>query len=78
MGEILAALREGFVGAFKDARTVLGWFASWALFAAGDMVSRIFLRHEATPFMYPVYNSLMWWSTVAQDWGGAGPWDEKQ
>jgi hypothetical protein len=58
-------------------RKILAWPLAWALFWAGDIASRAFLRHDATAFMYPVYNRLMAASCDVQDWADlSGPWSK--
>lgn len=54
---------------------VFAWLLAHGLFWTGHVVSRAFLRHDATAFMYPVYNNLMFWSINVQDrYGLPGPW----
>lgn len=59
-------------------RKFVAWPVAWALFWTGDAVSRVFLRFDATAFMYPVYNRLMCASIDVQDWARlSGPWSKK-
>jgi len=59
----------------ETVRRIVAWPTAWALFWAGHCVSAVFLRHDATAFMYPIYNRLMGWSVVVQDWAGlSSPW----
>lgn len=78
MGDYMQAFRDGFFGAFRDARTVVAWPLAWGLFWLGHATSRVFLRFDATAFMYPVYSRLMCASLDLQEWaGGEGslwPW----
>lgn len=59
-------------------RKVLALPLAYALFWVGHLVSRVFLRYDATAFMYPIYNRLMVASCDVQDWADLpGPWSKK-
>jgi hypothetical protein len=50
------------------------YIASWLLFIAGDLVSRLLHRMDWTaPVLYPLYNLLIFKSSDIQG-NGPGPW----
>lgn len=54
----------------------IGFFVSWCLYIAGDVVSRC-IHDGITGWMYPAYNKLMVASVAIQDWSDAkGPWED--
>lgn len=58
-------------------KRAIGWCAAWALYWAGDVVSRLIgvKERRSDQFVYPVYNALMGWSINVQDWAGNdSPW----
>ena len=55
-------------------RKAIGWLVSWSLYWIGDMVSRL-MNFDSMWWLYPVYNKLMLWSLLVQDWAGnLTPW----
>lgn len=76
VSEFWKAFREGFVQTLSLFVQIPLWALAWTAFYAGDAVSRIFLRYDATAFMYPAYNRLMCWSADLQDLADLpGPWE---
>lgn len=53
----------------------IAWVLSWSLFWLGDLVSHPMCWTNWLSWIYPIYNTLMCWSSTVQDWGGGhGPW----
>lgn len=54
---------------------VLAYLASWSLFWLGDWTSKLMFWSEAYGLLYPIYNSLMGYSSTIQDWANnKTPW----
>lgn len=50
------------------------WLLSWALYWAGDAVSKPMLAYD-WDWLYQPYNALMTWSVDIQG-NGRGPWEK--
>ena len=56
-------------------KKIIGWPAGWVLFWCGHVWSRAVLRFDCMAFTYPVYNNLMGWSLVLNDWADLDIWE---
>jgi len=59
---------------YKICRVIVGWPTDWALYALGDLISRVY-NTGYTGWLYPMYHKCMVWSTEVQDW--VDPYDDR-
>lgn len=56
-------------------KKTFGWLVAWTLFWMGDLVSKPMYYIEWMAWLYPLYNTLMSWSSSVQEWSGNdSPW----
>ncbi len=59
-------------------KILISYIVSWTCFWFGHWTS-LCMHTPYTWWLYPMYNTLMYWSITAQDWGDCkGPWQDSK